>query len=132
MRKVLLIVVTLMVGLVFTGAAKAEQATQPAHKEAKEGTPAKHEFQGLDLTKDQKDKIKVIRTQAKADAEKATTKEEKEKIHKAANLKIRTEVLTEKQRQQLEQAEQAEKAKEVKHEPKQHKAPTSQPMGAHH
>ncbi len=125
MRKVLLIVAAWMVGLVFTGVAKAEQTTQPAHKEAKDGKQAKHEFKGLDLTKAQKEQIAAIRKQAKTDAAKATTKEEKEKIHKAANEKIIAEVLTDKQRKQLEENEKAAKTvKTVKHN-----AAASQPMG---
>ena len=133
MRKVLLIVAALMVGAVLTGVAKAEVASQPAHKEAKDGKQAKHEFKGLDLTKAQKEQAAAIRKQAKADAAKATTKEEKEKIHKAANDKIIAEVLNDKQRKQLEENEQAVKtAKEVKHEGKQHKVAASQPTGGHH
>jgi Spy/CpxP family protein refolding chaperone len=141
MRKALLVVAALMVAVVFTGVVRAEQAAAPTQKEAKDvkdvkdGKQARPEFKKLDLSKQQKEQIAAIRKQAKADAEKATTKEDKEKIHKAANLKIRTEVLTDKQRKQLEDMEKAEKAEkatnETRHEGMHHMAPASAPAGVH-
>lgn len=55
-------------------------------------------FEGLDLTEEQKAKIKEILESAKADAEKAETREEKAKIMRAAHKTIHETVLTEEQR----------------------------------
>jgi hypothetical protein len=124
MRKTLLVVLVLGVALAFTGVVSAAESTsQPALKQVKKEDP----YKGLDLTREQKKQIKSIHLQAKTDADKAVTVEEKGKIRKAADEKIRQTVLTEKQREQL--------AKNEKIEPKtaatgtRHKAPTSQPMG---
>jgi Spy/CpxP family protein refolding chaperone len=67
-------------------------------------------IQKLNLTADQKAKVKDILTAARADAAKATTPEAKREIFKAAMAKVKADVLTDAQRQQLEQM------KEKRHE----------------
>lgn len=135
MRKTLLMVVALAVALCFTGVVRAEQAA-PAQKDAKVAKDGKgaHPLKDLkDLTDKQKEEIKAIQKQAKADAEKVATPEEKTKIFKAAHEKIVKEVLTDKQRQELQDNIKADKpdkgVREARHEGKQHKAPSSQPTG---
>ncbi len=130
MRKALLMAVAVAVALAFTGmVSAAEQTGQPAPKagtetKAEAKAEAKHESVYLkltDLTDKQKDEIKAIEKQAAVDADKATTKEDKQKVWKAADEKIRTKVLTEKQVKELNELQ-------AKH----HKGASSEPAGAKH
>lgn len=74
----------------------------------------------LDLTQEQKVRMQEIMQQARTDAEKATDPQAKRQALEAARKKIRTEVLTDEQRQQLE--------KIMANLPR----PQSQPAGAQH
>jgi hypothetical protein len=127
MPKVLSIIMALVVGLAFTSSAvaKAGAASQPARKQAKWANP-QHLYNKLTgLTDKQKADIKAIDKQAKLDAGKVQTKEEKQKIWKAADEKIRTTVLTADQCKQLEELEHG---KAVKH----HKVSPGEQTGAKH
>lgn len=65
----------------------------------------------LNLTADQKAQVKTIFQQARTDAANATDPQAKKDIHKQAWQKVRTEVLTDAQRQQLDQMKAQWKAK---------------------
>jgi hypothetical protein len=127
MTKVLSIVAALAVGLVCAGvvSAKTAVASQPSKKEAKWVKP--HELYGKlnGLRSEQKAQIKSILAQAKVDARKAQSNEEKANIWKAADEKIRTTVLTADQCKQLDELEHA---KATRH----HKGLSSQPAGVKH
>jgi hypothetical protein len=127
MPKVLSIIMALVVGLAFTNSAlaKAGAASQPARKQAKWANP-QHLYNKLTgLTDKQKADIKAIDKQAKLDAGKVQTKEEKQKTWKDADEKIRTTVLTADQCKQLEELEHG---KAVRHR----KASGRKPAGAEH
>ena len=57
----------------------------------------------LNLTDAQKAQVEQIMRQARTDAEKATNLQAKQQVREAAMRKIRLEVLTDAQRQQLQQ-----------------------------
>lgn len=83
-------------------AAFAQTTTAPASKPAfHRGHDMARLGKFLELTDAQKAKIKEIVTAAKADVQKATDKAAKMAIWKAAREKIRTDVLTDAQREKL-------------------------------
>ena len=102
MKRLLIIAMTAL-GLVFgaVGYAQPKPAAAPQEKKMK----GHHDdgYQGLNLTEEQRARIKEIRQQAKADAAKATDEKAKREIRRAANEKIKNEVLTAEQRAKLEQ-----------------------------
>jgi Spy/CpxP family protein refolding chaperone len=67
------------------------------------GNPLLAALRQLDLTDAQKTQVEQVLQQARADAEKATDPQAKQQIREAAMRKIRTEILTDAQRQQLQQ-----------------------------
>lgn len=103
MRNSLLVAGSIVVALALASVASAKQgaSSQPDKKHAKQA------YKNLHLTDAQKAQIKAIRERAKADAKKASTKQEKLAIQNAAEEKIRKEVLTEDQRKQLEASQKA-------------------------
>lgn len=94
-----LLAVALVAGLTASKAMAAGGRDKPAvEKRAGQGPFAK-----LNLTDDQKAKIKEIMQQARKDAQAATDPAEKRKIHQAALEKVRDTVLTEEQRKQAKE-----------------------------
>jgi periplasmic protein CpxP/Spy len=92
-----LLAAAMVAGLTAGKAMAAGDADKPAAgRHAGQGPFAK-----LNLTDDQKARIKEVLQQARKDAQAATDRAEKRKIVEAAREKIRTTVLTEDQRKQL-------------------------------
>ena len=98
-----MVIAAATLGLVFAGTSLAQPKPAAAPQEKKMKGHHDDGYKGLNLTDEQRTRIKEIRQQAKADAAKATDKEAKQAIFKDANEKIKNEVLTAQQRAKLEQ-----------------------------
>lgn len=100
MRRFLISTIAAMIGLSFCGVVLAAEGptSQPVRKHH-----CALMCKTLNLTDAQKAQIKEIFTTARADAQKATDKDAKRAIWKAAVEKVKTTVLTDEQRQKLAQ-----------------------------
>lgn len=105
MRRTLQVIAALVIALALTNAASA-RADSAGSQQTRKVYKGELALRHLDLSPEQKAQVKAIHQQAKADAQKAT-KEQKQQIRKAANEKIRTQVLTDAQRQQLDEMNQS-------------------------
>lgn len=112
MHRILAVAITALTITTLAGSALAQSngapTSQPAHcPHHRMGKVLKN----LNLTADQKAQVKAIFKQARADAAKAPDRQAKKQIHKDAWQKVRTQVLTDAQRQQLDQMKTQWKAK---------------------